>query len=462
MFHIASLPGPPPSSCRTCRKRRKKCDQSKPSCNSCLKGGYECLGYDYNHPRVKIHRDHSDASPITILVDESIPKPSDCLTTGLPNNSQDTTDARRDHVLTRSILGAALRYRARGSEPTPATDNSLAEGSLRDFNRSWPQDQSRSVTYSVPSTHQPAFARSSSSEAPRARNAEDTLIEEIGAICQSIPPSIYDMQTVREDHFARVAREYAFQALSLWFLSPLPKIRDSIASQTIGRRTVRAMYFEATTFQLLSQDLQNGSATIKKLVDWIDRYGQKLATDFRRNSSPSDMIDCFNAHLELVLLKFMMLDGISAYTLQRTALPMFLSLVTAEPSLLVDQPNGSLAVSFVNTLRSPRHELARFVCNDVILPFLLGVPPLAEYAYDSTCGHDQFEWVMESPSHSYRSSLRSTHGELDPKSPSTTGKHSSSALWHGDHPTIRQMCLSFLRAPLRRWLLYEKAGDMWY
>ncbi|KAF8700521.1 hypothetical protein RHS03_06651, partial [Rhizoctonia solani] len=324
-------------------------------------------------------------------------KPSDCLTTGLPNNSQDTTDARRDHVLTCSILGAALRYRARGSEPTPATDNSLAEGSLRDFNRSWPQDQSQSVTYSVPSTHQPAFARLSSSEAPRARNAEDTLIEEIGAVCQSIPPSIYDMQTVREDHFARIAREYAFQALSLWFLSPLPKIRDSIASQTIGRRTVRAMYFEATTFQLLSQDLQNGSATIKKLVDWIDRYGQKLATDFRRNSSPSDMIDCFNAHLELVLLKFVMLDGISAYTLQRTALPMFLSLVTAEPSLLVDQPNGSLAVSFVNTLCSPRHELARFVGNDVILPFLLGVPPLAEYAYDSTCGHDQFEWVHGVP-----------------------------------------------------------------
>ncbi|QRW20075.1 Fungal Zn(2)-Cys(6) binuclear cluster domain [Rhizoctonia solani] len=369
-------------------KRRKKCDQSKPSCNSCLKGGYECLGYDYNHPRVKIHRDHSDASPITIL-------PSDCLTTGLPNNSQDTTDARRDHVLTRSILGAALRYRARGSEPTPATDNSLAEGSLRDFNRSWPQDQSQSVTYSVPSTHQPAFARSSSSEAPRARNTEDTLIEEIGVVYRSIPPSIYDMQTVREDHFARVAREYALKAYNLWFLSSLPKIRDWIMNQTRGRRTVHVMYFGATTLQLLSQDPQNSSAIIKRQVDWIDRYGQKLATDVCGNSPPSDMIDCFNAYLELmhVLVNYVILDGISAYALLRTALPRFLSLVTDEPSLLVDQPNGSLAISFIRIIRSPRHELARFVGNNVTLSFLFGVPPLAEYAYESACDHGQLEWL---------------------------------------------------------------------
>ncbi|KAK8102626.1 hypothetical protein PG984_015772 [Apiospora sp. TS-2023a] len=31
--------------CLTCRKRKKKCDESKPECNNCLRGGFICHGY---------------------------------------------------------------------------------------------------------------------------------------------------------------------------------------------------------------------------------------------------------------------------------------------------------------------------------------------------------------------------------------------------------------------------------
>ncbi|GAB1520627.1 hypothetical protein RhiTH_003709 [Rhizoctonia solani] len=153
------------------------------------------------------------------------------------------------------------------------------------------------------------------------------------------------------------------------------------------------MYVGATTFQLLSQDSQNSSAKIKRHVDWIDGYGQKLATDVRRSCPPSDMLDYFNVHLELVLLKFTILDIISAYNLLRTALPKFLLLATADPDLLTEESNGSLAISFARALRSPRNELGRFVGSDAMLSFLFSVPPLAEYAYESACDHDQFEWV---------------------------------------------------------------------
>ncbi|QRW20074.1 Fungal Zn(2)-Cys(6) binuclear cluster domain [Rhizoctonia solani] len=393
MFHIVSRPGPPPTSCRTCRKRRKRCDMSKPSCNSCLKGGYECLGYDYDHPRLKIHRSHSDNALINISADESIPKSPDYLATELPNTWQDTTDMRGDHGLTRSILGATLLYRAGGCKPTPAMGDDSIEGSSGDFDRSWPQDQSQSVTYSASLTRHSASAIPLSSEGQKVRNTEDDLIEEIGAVFRSIPASIDAMQTVREYHFARVAREYAFQAHNLWFLSPLPKIRDYIASETIGKRTLRAMYVGATAFQLLSQDPQSSSPIIKRHIDWIDGYGQKLATNVRRNCSPSDMLDYFNAHLELVLLKLTIQHTISAYTLLRTALPNFLLLATADPDLLTEESNGSLTISFDRALRSPRDELARFIGSDAMLSFLFSVPPLAEYAYDSAYDHDQFEWV---------------------------------------------------------------------
>ncbi|KAH6961972.1 hypothetical protein BKA56DRAFT_598155 [Ilyonectria sp. MPI-CAGE-AT-0026] len=32
--------------CNTCRKRRVKCDETKPTCLRCTKGGFECLGYE--------------------------------------------------------------------------------------------------------------------------------------------------------------------------------------------------------------------------------------------------------------------------------------------------------------------------------------------------------------------------------------------------------------------------------
>ncbi|KAH7337618.1 hypothetical protein B0J17DRAFT_663620, partial [Rhizoctonia solani] len=50
MIWTKSKPGPRPTSCLTCRKRRKRCDKARPSCERCLKGGYECLGYNNNEP----------------------------------------------------------------------------------------------------------------------------------------------------------------------------------------------------------------------------------------------------------------------------------------------------------------------------------------------------------------------------------------------------------------------------
>lgn len=31
--------------CRTCRKRKTRCDGKKPLCSTCLENGHECLGY---------------------------------------------------------------------------------------------------------------------------------------------------------------------------------------------------------------------------------------------------------------------------------------------------------------------------------------------------------------------------------------------------------------------------------
>jgi hypothetical protein len=38
-----------PAGCRTCRRRRVKCDERPPTCERCEKGGMECEGYAREH-----------------------------------------------------------------------------------------------------------------------------------------------------------------------------------------------------------------------------------------------------------------------------------------------------------------------------------------------------------------------------------------------------------------------------
>jgi hypothetical protein len=79
----------------------------------------------------------------------------------------------------------------------------------------------------------------------------------------------------------------------------------------------------------------------------------------------------------------------------RNALPGFLQLAATNSSILVEQPNGDLAVSFPRTLAATHHELLRFVMYDVVSAFLLGLPPLVDYAHDSECGSSFINHVSE-------------------------------------------------------------------
>ncbi|CUA75998.1 Sterol regulatory element-binding protein ECM22 [Rhizoctonia solani] len=37
--------------CLTCKNRRKKCDEGRPRCERCVRGGFECLGYEHHNRR---------------------------------------------------------------------------------------------------------------------------------------------------------------------------------------------------------------------------------------------------------------------------------------------------------------------------------------------------------------------------------------------------------------------------
>jgi hypothetical protein len=92
-------------------------------------------------------------------------------------------------------------------------------------------------------------------------------------------------------------------------------------------------------------------------------------------------------------------DSTSGYIALRNGLPKFLQLVAADSSLLIEQSDGSLVVSFPRVLGYRRHELARFAVYDITLAFLLGVPSLVEYGHEGTCDSNGrgFEWIHGIP-----------------------------------------------------------------
>ncbi|KEP47343.1 fungal Zn(2)-cys(6) binuclear cluster domain protein [Rhizoctonia solani 123E] len=75
MIATKSKPGPRRTSCLTCRKRRKRCDLSRPACERCLKGGHECLGYEHSESHKGTQEEdlnipvlQSHPAPTTVLV----------------------------------------------------------------------------------------------------------------------------------------------------------------------------------------------------------------------------------------------------------------------------------------------------------------------------------------------------------------------------------------------------------
>ncbi|CAI6335371.1 unnamed protein product [Periconia digitata] len=64
--------------CNTCKKRRVKCDESKPTCNECIRVGRQCAGYGKPQVRVRF-RD---------LTSQYLKTPSDQTTTAKNNNHE--------------------------------------------------------------------------------------------------------------------------------------------------------------------------------------------------------------------------------------------------------------------------------------------------------------------------------------------------------------------------------------
>ncbi|KAF8685519.1 hypothetical protein RHS04_00779 [Rhizoctonia solani] len=411
MLRLVSMPGPPPTSCRTCRRRRKKCDLSKPCCDRCARDGHECLGYEKHKPRVKLRYDYLDA-PIssqqwpfftTIPINGSTEKLLDHLPGGWPADLQDSTGASPGGTITPSVPRGTDRYRA-GENPTKDKDVVGRGDPLRDYDHLWPQDPSQLVLHSRSQTRRSAFTKQSSSTEPTGSNIDVTRL--IKAIPRFLSPTIDRTQNSRGEHSMHLLmiNEYLSQRLDLWFIPPAQGESDVLTRGLTGAtKTMLVLCFEARIFRSFGHNLGTCGSTSEPYIGWIDRFEQSIIVNSPSNLPPDEIRDCVSAHIELVRLKFHLVNSASGYTALRSVLPKLLRLAAADPGLMIQEPNGSLVISLPRMLYALRPELIRFSYFDTVSSFLLGVPPLVEYGYDSEydmnpeCESRGHEWVHGTP-----------------------------------------------------------------
>ncbi|KAH7323352.1 hypothetical protein B0J17DRAFT_241068 [Rhizoctonia solani] len=216
MSRFTSKPGPFPISCITCRRRRKKCDLGRPCCERCLKGGFECLGYEADKLCARVRTENvrlrtpsqPTSTPPAIQVEVVRSNTLDSLPTGLPDNQQNSidTNSRTDHDVMPSLPGAAL-LRGMSQPFISVKDDCAPTDPLDDFDYSWPQEQSQITVHSHPPARRSSCARRSFYMASGVRPTSDDLSRALKSLCRSIPPSVDAKQMMREEHFARVIED---------------------------------------------------------------------------------------------------------------------------------------------------------------------------------------------------------------------------------------------------------------
>ncbi|CAE6450801.1 unnamed protein product [Rhizoctonia solani] len=391
-------PGPRPTSCLTCRRRRKKCDLARPRCERCIKGGFECLGYGNDESCEKVRQEEPNG-PTSSLFHSGLPvvlEPMETpeladLCASDPGHGQQLYFHNEDHgYLDRTCANREVNSSLYGStilftmtRPVPCIREDYT-GTRSPEDSNYPRSQNQSqLTYGLlgrynSSTIEPC------DKAFDAQPSGNRLSTTIRALFTSIPPSVDATHIMRDVHIVRVIGEYQTERVNYWFASPPSSLRDSLMARLNGSKAiVKALDLGVKLLQAVSQE-PRGTGVLK-CVSWIDKLEQRLESDFHDSATLSAAGDCLLAELELAFLKSSIISSMSGYVTLQKALPRFLHLLAANPDLYAENRGGNLVVSFPRTFSAPQHELKRFVMFDTAAALVLGVPPLVEYGYDGEC-----------------------------------------------------------------------------
>ncbi|KAF8599449.1 hypothetical protein BDV93DRAFT_300265 [Ceratobasidium sp. AG-I] len=167
------------------------------------------------------------------------------------------------------------------------------------------------------------------------------------------------------------------QQVRQFFQPPPMWMRDFLISRVVRTgATTWFFYLGAKIFEQLNK--RNRHAVARPFVHWINKCDEEVTNALNPNLSVEELEIHLFGLLELIFLKFVAINTQAGYSLLRRSVPVFIGLVSSDPSLLVER-QGLLLISVTRALDFHRCEVKQFVFRDSMIAFALGTPSFVQY-----------------------------------------------------------------------------------
>ncbi|KAF8606107.1 hypothetical protein BDV93DRAFT_520964, partial [Ceratobasidium sp. AG-I] len=406
-------PGPPPSSCLTCRQRRKKCDKGHPICARCSVGGFKCLGYEHiasgstpsnlgaassqldlapihrsavHKPKNALQRKHAihtlgeEPRLYNHLLDES-----HAPILGIQGDCSDIAEELLNEPSSRLNLDSGYLPPSQiPPQPRGGTQNSHATGARPRSSGALPLVSSITLgALGLPSSDLPPPQSGPSRELvtllPNPQRQQHGPSSGGVANHFMLPPRFYPDPVISGSTMKFILSLYEplFELLAFKPVNLRCKfMRDRLVARIqASNLTHWSMYLGAKVFRTL---LQGGEdVDIRAYDPWFERLDRLCITSSNDNIL-EDLTSRLSGALELSYLKFITGNTNAGYTLLKNIAPTFMKAAFADPTIWPRQP-GSSGISLAHSFTSYNFDLGRFIFMDALSSLSFGVPPLIEY-----------------------------------------------------------------------------------
>ncbi|CEL54147.1 hypothetical protein RSOLAG1IB_06858 [Rhizoctonia solani AG-1 IB] len=343
------LPGPAGTSCLTCKRRRKKCDQGRPTCQRAAK-----LDSETGHCG-PIRGDHGDTGnnekrlPVSLTTQSPVP---------LLYEYREAPF----YEPTGYITSAETPF-----DPHPSTSTCFSLATIRNspldvLRRSSPSSSSSFEETDTDPLH------------PSSRHEFNFLIgARTAQMLSTLSPDARQSIRYVLDQCERVFDSVYFKPRD----HQVTSFRNMVVTRLQASSITRCGILLAAKMleSMLNRSSNDNRITLKQS---INRFESQLRTLKAKHPNPVEVGDLLSGFLEVAFLKMRVSNGYNTYRILRNAAPTFLEIVYSDSNLWPD-PNGPPMVCMSKVVSSSRFELGHFVLMDVLCSMAYGVPQIMDY-----------------------------------------------------------------------------------
>ncbi|CEL53624.1 hypothetical protein RSOLAG1IB_06479 [Rhizoctonia solani AG-1 IB] len=358
-----SRPGPVGTSCLTCKRRRKKCDQRQPTCESCEAGNFECMGY--GHISSVVARAPRPIRPL-------LPKPAESAnqlsSKSLHNEGISSDPSCRDRVPTNtaSILsheipnsldvGIRSGFQTNESHQTDTSDSVFSHGLSTDRLHPWPF---------------------------KSANAPMSTSRDMIGWCTQLPRSLPGtFQLLDDQWFVQLIVAQRERVTNYWYFKPsrAHDYKEQLQLKVSGRlnNTKFTRWIFLVVMSVIESLLTGDMSHIQLYRNWIDYIEGSLRAELALELPPCEMQRRWCEWVHVSVIRTMLLSDLNAYQALRKIAPAFLQVMYSSPTLW-SLGSDLTRVPLSSALSSASHELACFTLIDCTYAMVSGLPQQIEY-----------------------------------------------------------------------------------